>query len=64
MPETDDLLKWPIEFLRIVEPKEAEELSSLSWDSILRNHPDKVIHLSVRRTGIRVGHALMLNSSK
>ena len=57
---SDNLLKWPIELLRIVEPPEAERLSSTSWDTLQRNHPDKVVHLSKRRVGMRVGHALML----
>jgi hypothetical protein len=61
--ESDDLTKWPIELLRIVEPPEAERLSSMSWDTLLRNHPDRVVHLSKRRVGMRVGHALMLGKS-
>jgi hypothetical protein len=52
---------WPVELLRIVDPKEAERLSTLSWDSIIRNHPDKIIHLSKRRVGMRVGDALSLS---
>ncbi len=55
-----DLVKWPIEWLRIADPKEVEELSSLDWDTFERNHADKVVHLSKRRKGARVGHALML----
>jgi hypothetical protein len=55
-----DLLKWPVEFLRIVKPEEAERLSSLSWDTITREHSDKIVQLSDRRVGMRVGHALML----
>jgi hypothetical protein len=55
-----ELHTWPIELLRIVEPDEATRLSTLSWDSIRRNHFDKIIHLSKRRVGMRVGHALML----
>ena len=55
-----ELLNWPIELLKIVEPHEAERLCSLSWDSIRRNHPDKVVQLSKRRVGMRIGHALML----
>ena len=55
-----ELLNWPIELLKIVEPDEAERLCSLSWDSIRRNHPDKVVQLSKRRVGMRIGHALML----
>lgn len=54
------LLNWPVELLRIANPEKAEELSTLSWDTIKRNHPDKVVHLSKRRVGMRVGHALML----
>jgi hypothetical protein len=59
--ERNELLSWPVELLRIVEPEEAERLSSLSWDSILRNHRDKIIQISKRRVGIRAGHALMLS---
>jgi hypothetical protein len=59
-----ELSDWPIEMLKIVEPHEAERLCSLSWDSIRRNHPDKIIHLSKRRVGMRVGHALMLSGVK
>ena len=56
----DSLLTWPVELLRIVKPEEAERLSSLSWDTITREHSDKVVQLSDRRVGMRVGHALML----
>ena len=49
-----DLLKWPVELLRIVKPEEAERLSSLSWDTITREHSDKIMHLSDRRVGMRV----------
>jgi hypothetical protein len=57
-----ELLTWPVELLRFAEPEEAERLSTLSWDTIVRNHSDKVVHLSKRRVGMRVGHALMLAS--
>jgi hypothetical protein len=53
----------PLELLRIVEMPEAERLSSLSEDTLLREHRDKVIPLSKRRNGMRVGHALMLAMS-
>ena len=56
----DGLLAWPVELLRIVKPEEAERLSSLSWDTITREHSDKIVQLSDRRVGMRVGHALML----
>jgi hypothetical protein len=61
-PERNELLSWPVELLRIVEPEEAERLSSLSWDTILRNHAKKIVRLSKRRVGMRAGHALMLAS--
>jgi hypothetical protein len=54
------LLDWPVELLRVVERQEAERLSSLSWDTIRRKHPDKIVKLSERRVGMRVGHILML----
>ena len=47
--------------LRIVPPEEAERLSTLSWDLIKRHHRDKILHVSDRRVGMRVGHALMLS---
>ncbi len=59
LPE-DDFTHWPVELLRIAPPEEAEQLSSLSWDTIKRNHADKVVHLSRRRVGMRVGHALLI----
>jgi hypothetical protein len=61
--DSKSLLSWPVEWLRIASPVEAEELSSLSWDSIKRNHPDKVVHVSARRRGMRVGDALMIGST-
>ncbi len=59
-----DLLNWPETLLRIVSPKEAERLSNLSWDTIKRRHPEKIVHLSDRRVGMRAGHALMLGGGK
>ncbi len=55
-----DLTSWPMDWLRIADPPEAEHLSSMDWDTIKRNHADKIVQLSKRRVGIRVGHALML----
>jgi hypothetical protein len=57
-----ELLTWPVELLRVAEPKEAEHLSSASWDTLERNHADKVVHISKRRKGMRVGHCLMLST--
>jgi hypothetical protein len=51
---------WPVELLRVVERQEAERLSSLSWDTIKRRFPEKIVKLSERRRGIRVGDCLML----
>lgn len=59
-PDTRGLLDWPVELLRIAEPEEAERLSSADWDTLKRNHPDKIVHVSERRVGMRVGHALMI----
>jgi hypothetical protein len=50
----------PLELLRIAPMDEVERLSSLSPDSIERNHPDKIRKLSKRRRGMRVIDALML----
>jgi hypothetical protein len=58
---SSDWLKWPIEWLRIVPPGEAERLSSASWDTLERNYPDYVVHVGRRRKGMRVGHCLMLS---
>jgi hypothetical protein len=61
-PLPANLLDWPVEMLQIVPREEAEELSGESWDSLKRNHPDKIIRMSPRRIGMRRGHALMLAS--
>jgi hypothetical protein len=55
-----ELSNWPIEMLRIASPGEAEKLSSADWDTLKRNHSDKVVKISKRREGMRVGHALIL----
>ena len=59
-PLPANLLEWPVSMLKIVSLEEAEELSGMSRDTIERNHPDKIVKMSPRREGIRVGHALML----
>ncbi len=51
--------EW-IELQRIIDLKEASRLSGLSIDSIKRHHSDKIIDLSPRRRGMRLGSALML----
>jgi hypothetical protein len=50
----------PLELLRIVEMAEAQRLSSLSVDQLIRDYPELVVKLSKRRNGMRVAHALML----
>jgi hypothetical protein len=49
-----------IELQRVVDLKEASRLAGLSVDTIKRHHSDKIIDLSPRRRGMRVGDALML----
>jgi hypothetical protein len=70
MSTTDDdpvarLLKIlpPLELLRIASMPEAERLSSLSEDTLLREHTDKIKRLSRRRNGMRVIDALMLSET-
>lgn len=53
-----------IELQRIVDLKEASRLSGMSVDTLKRNHPDKIIRLSERRVGMRVGDALMLSAKE
>ncbi len=47
---------------RIVPIPEAARLSSLSVDTLNRNHRDKFVRLSERRFGMRLRDALMLKS--
>jgi hypothetical protein len=48
------------ELQRIAPLTEAVRLSGLSEDSLKRHHGDKIIRLSPRRLGMRVGDALQL----
>ena len=48
---SNELLSWPVELLRIAPPPECENLSSADWDTLKRNHPDKVVKISRRRRG-------------
>jgi len=50
----------PLELLRIAPMPECEHLSSLSAETLRRQHRDKVKDLSGRRQGMRVIDALML----
>jgi hypothetical protein len=49
------------ELNRILSLAQAAEVSSLSPDTIKRRHPDKLVHLSPRRLGVRLRDALMLS---
>jgi hypothetical protein len=62
-PSLANAENWPVELLRVVERAEAERLSSLSWDTIKRRFPEKIVKLSERRRGIRVGDVLMLEKT-
>ena len=62
----DDRLPMPtaVELQRIAPLPEAAHLSGLSEDTLRRRHPDKIIKLSPRRVGMRVGDALALTAKK
>jgi hypothetical protein len=45
----------PIELNRIVPLAEASRLSSLSVDTLRDQFPEKIVHLSPKRAGMRVG---------
>jgi hypothetical protein len=53
----------PLELLRVVPMPEAERLSSLSSDTLEREHGDKIVQISPRRKGMRVIHALLLRGT-
>jgi hypothetical protein len=61
IPDPNDRSTWPPAWWEILKTEEAERVSSLSWDSILNHHADKVIHLSPRRSGLRRGDAIGLS---
>ena len=48
---SNELLTWPVELLLIAPPPECEKLSSADWDTLKRNHADKVVKISRRRRG-------------
>jgi len=53
-----------VERLRIISLGEAARLAGISEDGLRRHHPDKLIRLSPRRVGMRVGDALMISSGQ
>jgi hypothetical protein len=61
----DDGFKLPpaLELERIINLQDAEEVSSLSVDSLKRHHADKLVELGPRRLGMRLRDALMLRKS-
>ena len=65
MPAEDSRPDFPkltaIELERIVPLDEAAQLSSVTEDTLKRNHRDKLVRLSPRRLGMRVRDALMLS---
>jgi len=65
MSKSNDDLPSPtaVELNRIVKLPEASRLSSLSEDTLREVYPDKIVKLSPKRDGMRVGHALMLRKS-
>jgi hypothetical protein len=63
--DRDELpLPTPTELQRIASLEEASRLSGLSKDTLKRHHGDKIIQMSLRRLGMRVGHALQLAGAK
>jgi hypothetical protein len=52
-----------LELQRIVTMVEGARLAGVSLDTLKRRHADKIIRLSPRRRGIRIGDALMLNGT-
>jgi hypothetical protein len=64
-PTTADFKLSPeLELDRIISLQEAAKVSSLSRDSWIRHHSDKVVELSPRRLGVRLRDALMLAPPK
>jgi hypothetical protein len=52
----------PIELHRIVSMEEAARVSGVSDDTLRRHHRDKIVRMSPRRIGMRLGDALGLRS--
>jgi hypothetical protein len=62
----EDKLPWPtpIELQRIATLAEAAHLAGVSEETLKRHHAEKIIRLSPRRLGMRVGVALKLTEKK
>lgn len=66
-PAPDDLTRFglsPLELARVAPMPEAAHLSSVSEDSLLRNHSKKVLKLGPRRNGMRVLDALTIGEGR
>jgi hypothetical protein len=57
-------LNREFELDRFVPLAQVSELSTLSRDTIKRNHREKIIRLSPRRLGMRLRDALMLSPNR
>jgi hypothetical protein len=64
MPNDELPQLTPLELNRIVTLDEASRLNTLSKDTIREHYSELIVHLSPKRDGMRVGHALMLNPKK
>jgi hypothetical protein len=52
----------PLELNRLARLDECVRLSGVSEETLRRYHADKIIQISPRRDGMRVGHALMIGA--
>jgi hypothetical protein len=48
--KTTDRPSW-LELESVLAPSKIEQITTLSWETVQRRHPDKVIELSPRRRG-------------
>jgi hypothetical protein len=66
MPEHQEQITQltAIELQRIASLAEAARLAGISVDTLQRHHPEKILRLSPRRLGMRVGDALQLSKKK
>jgi len=64
MADTELPQLTPLELNRIITLDEASRLSSLSKETLEDHYGDKIVPLSPKRKGMRVGDALMINAAK
>jgi hypothetical protein len=53
-----------LELASFISLNEASRVSSLSEDTLEREHADKIVKLSPKRRAMRLGHALTLSAKK